>query len=846
MDRSQHKRILPTTAILQSEIKMKNYLQKSIYQRSSIMTHTAGFQFAGKVLFTLLALVLVTSLVTAQDLILNGNTTNNGTINVNRNVVNNTAGTVSVGGTGIVQLTGNGGANTHSIQGGTGINFYRLDMRGNRITTLNTATAVTDRLRVGYASNTYTAGTTGFSIGTQTLTIGNTSSYDASSTAALMLTGGTVAYNSGVAQAILNNATGVTYGTLALSGAGAKSVVVGGTVKATSLSQTGGQLSVAENIDVTGTGSFADIGAISAAKRLRLTAAATSGAITAMSNSGTGTFENAANISVTIATLSANAGTIQNSGTGSIAFTNAAASNGTITNTSTGTIDFTNDLTGTGIINQTVAGTIKVGGAFTQNTYTLSNGTVLYYSNTAGQNIVGATYNNLTLNNGTKTLANTATVNGNLTLDASSALNMNNNNMSLAGNLVLGSNITTGLSGVLTMTSTTASNVSGAGEVVGAVRRNHNFTTGSNYMFNRTDVYLGTATKAASDITLRMSTATDPASPLASANYVKRNYAITATTAGNLESIRLYYAAGELQGSLITDDSKIGLRAFSGGTWTKVTNPGQVRTSGGGNTYMTYSGLSNALPASGELGMFRTNYVTSANGANISLAAGWDENALPNNTDDAVINHTGVVTGNVAVNVATLAIASGKALSTDGTGVLTVATSSQVDGTLNVTSTNANIAAVTVGSAGVITVASGKTLTGTSYTNNSSSPSTFTGNVSLSSLANNGTGALSFNGGASSISGAVTNLAGSAITVGGTLNMMTSSALSLTSAGNITVNGATGILNIGAAGTASNLTMSGTSVLTLGNATSQLNIFGNLEIGATATLDNSGQITVGE
>jgi fibronectin-binding autotransporter adhesin len=824
---------------------MNRYLLKSISHRSSIMTRTTVLQIAGKVLFTLLALVLVTSFVTAQDLILNGNITNNGTIGVNRNVVNNTAGTVTVGGTGTVRLQGNGGANTHSIQGGTGIGFYRLDMRGNRIATLNTATAISDRLRVGYAANTYTAGTTGFSIGTQTLTLGNISSYDASSTAALTFSNGTVVYNSGSAQTVLNIASGVTYGTLTLSGAGAKSITAGGTVTAASFSQTGGQFSVTENVDVTGTGSFTDLGSISAAKRLRLTSAATSGSVTAMANSSTGTFENAANISVTIASLSANAGTIQNTGTGTIAFTNTAASNGTISNSSTGTIDFNNDLTGTGTLSQTAAGTIEVGGAFTQSTYTLSTGTVLYNSSIAGQNIVGSTYNNVILNNGSKILAAAATVNGNLTLDGSSALNMNGNSASLAGNLVLGSTITTG-AGVLTMTSATASNVSGTGEVLGAVRRNHNFAAGSNYMFNRTDVYLGTAARAASDITLRMSPATDPAAPLVSPNYVRRNYTITAPVAGNLEAIRLYYAAGELQGSLITDDTKIGLRAFSGGAWSKMTNAGQVRTSGGGNTYMTYSGLNNALPATGELGMFRTSFVTAANGANISLAAGWDENALPNASDDAVINHTGVITGVTPVSVANLTINAGNSLSMDGTGALTVATASQVDGALNVNNANADIAAITLGSNGVVSVANGRVLTGTSFTNNSSSASTFTGNLNLASLTNNGTGALNFNGNNSSISGAVTNADGAVINVSGTLTMMTSSALSLGSNGNISIMGAAGILNIGQTGTASNLTMSGNSTLTINNAAGQLNVFGNLEIGSTATLDNSGEITVGE
>lgn len=807
------------------------------------MAYQQVLKIAGSIFLMILATVLVTTFVTAQDLILNGNITNNGTISVNRNVVNNTAGTVSVGGTGIVRLSGTGGATTHSIQGGTGINFYRLDMRGNRITTLNTATAVSDRLRVGYAANAYTAGTTGFSIGTQTLTIGNTSTYEATSTAALTFNNGTVVFNSGAAQAILNNASGITYGTLSISGAGAKSVTTGGTVTAASLSQVGGQFSISENVDVTGTGSFVDIGTISATKRLRLTNAATSGSVTSLNNAGTGTFENAAAIAVPITTLTANAGTIQNTGSGSLSFTNAAANNGTITNSSTGTIDFDNDLTGTGTINQTAAGTIEVGGAFTQNTYSLNNGLVLYNSATAGQSIIGTTYNNLTLNSGTKTLAGGASINGNLTIDGSSAFDMNGNNISVAGNLDLGSNVTTG-SGVLTMTSTTASNVAGTGEVRGSVRRNHNFTSGQNYMFNRTDVYLGTATTANTNITLTMGVNTDPSGTLPSTKYVKRNYAITAATAGNLESLRLHYEAGELQGSIT--DTKIGVRALSGGVWTKVTNPGQTRTSGGANTYMTYAGLNNALPASGELGMFGIDFRTQANGANISLASGWDENALPTNSDDAIIAHTGVVTGNTAVDVATLTINSGSQLSTDGSGLLTVANSTQVDGTLNITNANSSVATLTTGSAGSIAVSNGRTLTGTSFTHNSSNGSTFTGNVSLASLANNGTGILTFNGNGNSISGTVTNPSGSSIVIGGTMTMMTSSALSLSSSGNITVNGATGILNIGQTGTASTLIMAGTSTLTINNATGQLNVFGNLEVGSTATLDNSGEINVGE
>ncbi len=416
---------------------------------------------------------------------------------------------------------------------------------------------------------------------------------------------------------------------------------------------------------------------------------------------------------------------------------------------------------------------------------------------------------------------------------------MNNNNLSLAGNLVLGSNVTTG-NGVLTMTSTTANNVSGSGEVLGSVRRNHNFATGSNYMFNRPDVYIGTATQAGTDITLTMTPGTDPTSPTTT-KYIQRNYAFAPTTMGNLQTIQLYYGGGEPQGGI--NEAKIGLRAYNGTSWAKITNAGMTRTSG--SNLMTYSGLNNSLAGITEIGMYGIDFRTYADGANISLASGWDENQMPDNTDDATIAHTGVVTGAAPVSVATLTVNPGAVLTTNNAlGTLTVATTTDVNGTLNITTANANLAAITVGSSGIISVGSGRTLTGTSYTNNSSSASTFTGNVSLSSLANNGTGGLVFNGNSSTISGSVTNPADASITVGGTLNIMTSSALTLNSVGNLTING--GTLNVGASGVASNLTMSTPSTLTLSTGTSYLNVYGNLELGAGATLNNSGEITIGE
>ena len=254
----------------------------------------------------------------------------------------------------------------------------------------------------------------------------------ATSTAALTFNGGIVLFNGTAAQSILNNAAGVTYGTLSLSGAGIKNLTTGGTVTAATLTQVigSGQLSVTENLDITGTGSLADLGAISATKKLRFTSSATSGTVTSMNNSSTGTLENASNGTLTIATVAGNTGTINQSGTsGSISFTNATASNGTISNTSTGTITFANNLTGTGTISQTTNGTINVGGSFTQTTYTLSGGTVVYNGSSAQSVIGGITYNNLTISTASgnnATASNTITLTGNLNISSGSTLDMVN------------------------------------------------------------------------------------------------------------------------------------------------------------------------------------------------------------------------------------------------------------------------------------------------------------------------------------------------------------------------------------------------------------------------------------
>lgn len=766
------------------------------------MKQQLSFMSMVLVMCTVALTLVMTDLVVAQDLILNGDLVNNGTLRVRRDVINNTTNTVTVSGTGFVQLDRN--TNDHLIRSATGsypIVFSNLRMIQGRPVTLQVDVTVTTNLQIGNGANPYTAGGNGFDIGTRTLTLSGASSYLATSTAPLTFTNGTVVFNGTSSQSILNRAAGVNYGTLTLSGSGAKSIQAGGTVTASSLTQTGGQLTVTENLDVTGSASIADLGAISAGKTFRFTSSATSGSITSLANTGTGTFENAANITVTIGTLASNAGTITQSGAaGTIAFTNDITNSGTIT-TATGTLDFngtgTQNNTG-GTISVTGAGNVYFAGDIASNPGTLSfsaASTVTYDG--AAQNIAtGVTYGNL--------------------VAGGSAAKTANGNLTVAGSLTLNQNINQ-TSGALTLTSTTANNVLGSGEVLGAVRRSHAFTSGQNYRFNRADVYIGTATTASSDITLTMTPATSPSNPV-STKYVQRKYEITPTAMGNLEALQLYYAGGEPQGGI--NEAKIGVRAYNGTSWSKITNSGMTRTSGSG--LVTYSGLNNSLAGVTELGMFAIDFRTVANNANISTPAGWDENQMPDSEDDATIAHTGVVTGNAPVTVNSLTVLTGADVTTNGANGTITASSTVINGALTASLANVTLGDVDVASGASLTIASGRSLSATSLDNS--------GTVTI-----NGTG---------QVINSITNSTGASLTVSGTLDVLTAAASTFVTDGSITVSGASGVLNVGASGVASNLTVNGT--LTLDNANAQLNVYGNLEFGSSATLNNDGIITVGE
>ena len=397
----------------------------------------------------------MTGLVYSQDLILNGDLANAGTINAKRHIINNKNNgddLVTVSGNGIVKLTGAAGAVTHEIKsnGTAGLSFSKLDLLGGRTANLKKPTTVSTAFRIGDGTTGYTST---FSIEANTLSIGAASSYDNDNNTGAVLTfsGGTVEFTGTAAQSILNRTAGVTYGTLNINGAGTKGFTAGGTVQAAAVTHANGALTVDNAFTVTDNSSFGSV-----------------------SSSAAWTFSGTSGKKMVVDALTANSSTISASSSGEIEFTTAAASNGTIS-TTTGRLDFNGNLSVPVFSRYPVMAMLSLEGTVAQTTTNLNNGTATYKSSTAGQSIVTTPYNHLSLTSGSKTLAGSTTVNGNLSLDAISPLTASNNNIDLTGTLTLGSNITMG-TGTLTMTSAAGgTDVSGSGEVSGALKRSATF-----------------------------------------------------------------------------------------------------------------------------------------------------------------------------------------------------------------------------------------------------------------------------------------------------------------------------------------------------------------------------------
>ncbi|HXG01098.1 MAG TPA: hypothetical protein VNL69_09930, partial [Bacteroidota bacterium] len=634
---------------VQSTINIINTLLK----RSAVMQATRVVSRIVAAVF-LCATVLMTEVGFGQDLILNGDITNNGRINVARDVINNTTGTVTVNGTGYVVLQGNVGAITaHQIRSTTGsyaIVFNNLRLRQSRPTTLLVPVTVSNDLGIGWTGGAndgpYTAAGVGFSIGSQTLTIGNTASYLSTSTADLTLTNGTVDYTNGTSQTILTRGSAglsTTYGTMTLSGNANFTVPAGtaGSISAATVNHTGsGSITVNENFNVTTAGSFGTIADVASGKTLQFSSTTAGSSITTLSTlngtiqksgnqslsistvtttTASGVIENAGTGTLTIGTLSGNAGTIRSTSTGTVAFTNAATSSGTIT-TITGTLDFNNDITSTGTVSVTGAGNVFFGGSVSSATLTFDPASTATYDGAAQTIAVPSSggYGNLVLDgSANKTGSASFTVTGNLTLNRSLAMSSGQ---------------------ALTLTSTTGTNVLGMGEVTGSVRRNHTFTGGSAYSFNRANVTMTFGATASGDMTLTMTPGTDPSS-LATQKRVQRRYDFSATSVpGDLTAMQLYYDETSEDNAYVSNTTRLGIRTRDGATWSKLFTAGYTRNASTPGL-VTLTGLN--YPAASlanvdEFGLYQVTLISAATG-NWATAATWDEGVTPTSDDDVEV-----------------------------------------------------------------------------------------------------------------------------------------------------------------------------------------------------------------
>jgi hypothetical protein len=400
----------------------------------------------------------------------------------------------------------------------------------------------------------------------------------------------------------------------------------------------------------------------------------TGGTITASGSTGPITFAGslsdssgqivAGNNPMTISTLAYNAGAIKTSGTGALNFTNAATNAGVIDGSGgTGAITFGNTLANNagGTVTSGSGGATFTGAPTNAATITSKNGGLLTFNaaiNNTGtiqlQDTAKATYTMDATATGTQTYSPTSTVTytgttsrvdsaayGNLTL-------ANNNktaskSFSVAGNLALGSKLAMGTN-TLTMSDTLGANVSGTGEVDGAVKRTNPINAGEFYTFNNDSVGMALKHASASQLTLTMMPDTI-FGPAPSAKYAKRAFSLSGSAnTDTLTSLALIYANNELVG--VTNKSKLGVKDYNGTTWSKVSDNGlpYTRSIDSINNVVLLAGVSAPLGGITEMGISTTAIQSIASGNWSDSAHVWDDGVVPRATDDVELYSNYVIT----------------------------------------------------------------------------------------------------------------------------------------------------------------------------------------------------------
>jgi hypothetical protein len=334
---------------------------------------------------------------------------------LNQTITLTGSGTLAV--TGDITMTGSSGAGNQSITAaGAGvINAANITIAGGASTGATSITTATGTIQVNGATGISFSGTAanaqlGVS-GAGALTLAGTTTTLGTGGTTTLVAASTTTFSGSGAQTVNTD----TYGILVISGAGAKTVVAGGTVTVA------GALTLTHSLDV-GTGTIAVTGATTIATTKTLSISAT----------GTATL---AAVTGTLTGSITNAGTVTTSGTVTLGV------GGTVTNSGTFTASGTFG-TGAGIVVNT--GTLNLGGATTDalNITTLTAGTAgtINYNLAAAQTIQAGTYYNLTLSGGSsavKTIPSTTTIVHDLSIAASTVASLTNGGSSTANGLKL-------------------------------------------------------------------------------------------------------------------------------------------------------------------------------------------------------------------------------------------------------------------------------------------------------------------------------------------------------------------------------------------------------------------------
>jgi hypothetical protein len=204
------------------------------------------------------------------------------------------------------------------------------------------------------------------------------------------------------------------------------------------------------------------------------------------------------------------------------------------------------------------------------------------------------------------------------------------------------------------MTSTTATNVTGSYEVIGAVNRNHSFTSNTAYAFNRPEVTLSVASTAGLNVTLTNNPSMSPSAGVGlGSKYINRQYKISgADFSVNAATLKLYYTDAEKTGTF--SENKLMFKKIIAGAWSSLATGTYTRNVSGDPNDITLAGLTDNFTSQTEIGMILSGYITIANGA-WNIAGTWDGGDIPTATDDAEIRHA-VTMGGADQTIANLTI----------------------------------------------------------------------------------------------------------------------------------------------------------------------------------------------